>query len=217
MIIAVANQKGGCTKSTTTIQLARWLGLKKRSVLLVDADGQRSSSIWANALSDDSQPTGIEILSDANDILEQVPVMATGHDYALIDCPGAIAEVSRAALFVADGVIIPIMPSGLDLRSSSDAVRLLKQAQQIRKGLPLAVLFLARAQKGTNSKETALALIQRLGYPVMGSVIHQRDVVSGLFMAKSTIFDATGRAAKDVAREFDHLFNEVFETWQKQP
>lgn len=217
MIIAVANQKGGCTKSTTTIQLARWLGKLGRSVCLIDADGQKSSSIWAGALPDDIQPQTIKVMGDANDLLEQIPGIAEQFDHTLIDCPGAIADVTRAALFVSDGVLVPIMPAGLDLRSSADAVRLLKQAQVIRSGLPVAVLFLARATKGTNSKETALELIKRLGYPVMSSVIHSRDIVTNLFTSKTTIFDAKGRAAKDVAREFDNLFNEVFEVWQKQP
>lgn len=217
MIIAVANQKGGCTKSTTAVQLARWLGKQGKTVCLVDADGQRSSSIWGSALPSDIQPSSIEVLGDANDILEQIPGISERFDYTLIDCPGAIADISRAALFVADGVIVPIMPAGLDLRSSADAVRLLKQAQVIRSGLPVAVLFLARATKGTNSKLMALELIKRLGYPVMETVIHSRDVVTNLFTSKTTIFDLKTRVAKDVAREFDSLFSEVFKTWQKQP
>ncbi len=45
----------------------------------------------------------------------------------------------------------------MDLRSASDAMRLVKQAQSVRGGLPKAVMFLSRAVKGTKLKDEAIA------------------------------------------------------------
>jgi chromosome partitioning protein len=206
-IIAFVNQKGGCAKSTTCVHFAHWLAKKKKKkVMVVDADAQRSSSIWLQSL---EHQVPFQILQTPDEILEQVPELAKQCEYLLVDSPAGLAEASRAILFRADLAIVPCQPTGVDLRSASDAVRLIRQAQSVRGGAPAAAIFLSRAVKGTKLLDEAIALLQKTEVPVLKTVIHQKQAIADTFGQRAVVWDMTGKPAADSATEFDKLFKEI--------
>ena len=205
-VIALVGQKGGCSKSTTAAHLCRWLMGKGHSVALVDCDAQQSSSIWMSAI---AQPPTIEVLSSTDEILDRVPVVAAAHDYVVIDGPAGLSELTRTILLRADLALIPCKPTGVDVRSAADTVRLIEQAQSVRSGAPKAALFLAMATKGTRLKDESIEVLSGLGLPVLSAVVHQKQAVADSFGQQSTVFDMSGRAAADSAREFENLFKEA--------
>lgn len=207
--VGIVNQKGGCSKSTTAVHFAVWLHSQGHSVAVIDADAQRSSSIWIEALEGVDIP--IHVIQSADDLLDEIPNIAAEHDYCIIDGPAGLSEATRAILFRADLAVIPCQPSGVDLRSAADAVKLVKQAQSVRNGPPDALVFLSRAVKGTKLKDEAIALLSKSGVPIMQAVIHQRQIVADTFGQRATVFDLAGRPARDSEREFKELFDEIME------
>jgi chromosome partitioning protein len=55
-----------------------------------------------------------------------------------------------------------IHSSGIDVQSAADAVKIIKQAMEVRLGPPQAVMFLSRAVKRTKLKTEAMELLGKL-------------------------------------------------------
>lgn len=212
--IAVVNQKGGAGKSTVAVHLARWLQWKrlqrqKESLLLIDADGQQTSSIWLGSL---EYEIPFLILKDPDELLEELPKLAALHEWVIVDGPATLSETTRALLLWADLALVPCQPAGVDLASASDTVRLIRQAQAIKGGFPRAALFLNKAIKGTRLKEEALAVLKQIpDIELLDTVIHQRQVITDSFGQGATVFDMTGTPAGIARREFSSLFKQAME------
>ncbi|MCY7275795.1 MAG: AAA family ATPase [Phormidesmis sp. CAN_BIN44] len=208
-IVAVINQKGGAGKSTVAVHLARWLQRQKESVLVVDADAQCSSSKWLSRL---EQDIACKVIQAPDALLEELPKLLELHTWVVVDGPAALSETTRAVILVADLAIVPCQPTGVDLESASDTVRLIHQAQRIRRGDPKAVMFVNRAVKGTKLKDEAIEVLRLMpGITVLDTVIHQRQILADCFGQNSTVFDLSGSTAGIARRELEQLFKKALE------
>lgn len=206
-ILGVVNQKGGCAKSTTSVHLAYWLQTKGHAVCVIDADAQRSSSIWLKSLLDVKIP--YQVMQSPEELRPKVPAIADQYDYCIIDGPAGLSAATQAILLRSDLAIIPCQPTGVDLRSAADAIKLVRQIQQKRAGLPKAQVLLSRAIKGTRLKDEAIALLKKANVPTFATVIHQRQVVADTFGQRATVFDLAGRSAVEASQEFEQLGQEI--------
>ena len=207
-IIALINQKGGCGKSTTAVHFTYWLATKKKKkVLLVDADAQQSSSQWLSGM---ELSIPYKVVQTPDDLLEQIPELAQRYNLLIVDGPASLAEATRAILLRADLAIVPVQPTGVDLRSASDAVRVIRQAQSVRSGSPSAAVFLSRAVKGTKLKDEAITLLSKTPEIILlKTVIHQKQAIADSSGQSATVWDFPGVRAKESVQEYERLFKQI--------
>lgn len=205
MLYCTANLKGGVGKTTIAVHFATWLREKGCSVAFVDADMQASSSQWIHEVAPDMP---LFALQDPNDLLEQIPALKEQFDIVIADGPAGMAELSRAILLHAEVALILCGPSALDLRASSTAVRVIRQAQVIRKGPPEAVFIANKVQEHTKLSRELLFASETIGVPMANTPVHFRQVYADAPGQGKTVF-SMGYRAKDAVDELNILFDEV--------
>ncbi|MGP1715731.1 MAG: AAA family ATPase [Methylophilus sp.] len=130
-IIAVYNQKGGCGKTTTTMQLAGTLGLKKK-VLVIDIDPQASATDWYDNSKGAFPAKVIQMNPEDDSFLHKVGsiVETQEHDFLIFDCPPSDTNAgAKKVLNVADLMIIPFKPNPTDIQPT---LRILEVASEIK-------------------------------------------------------------------------------------
>jgi chromosome partitioning protein len=183
IVIAVANQKGGCGKTTVAMNVAGALGRAGYRVLLVDADPQGSAMQWRNAREESGLPFAIQPYPYGT-LHKELPRQLDGADYelVLIDCPpgGAVKgdsrfradDITRSALLAAHLVLMPVRPTPLDYHAATTILPLLEDIAFYRQDQPLrAVLVIngkspGRTRLGSEAKEVARELFTAQGLDI---------------------------------------------------
>ena len=202
MIIALTNSKGGVGKSTLAVHLAAWWQEQGAKVALVDADAQGSSSVW---LHEASPEMPVLRLQTPDDILDGVPKLQTQFDHLVIDGPGGLTEVTRAILLVADLALLPCGPSALDLRAVNEAIRVVKQAQNIRHGPPQAVLVPNKLQVQYRLSRELLGMLNTLDIPATAGLRLRQAYADAV--GQGTVVWRLGRRGVMAGNEIKELFH----------
>lgn len=121
MIVMIAGVKGGTGKTTIATNLAVMRAQTGKKLLLVDADEQRSTVIWANqrdVLGIETKWTTVSFGGKA--LRSQLLRMKDDYDDIIIDVGGRETTSLRASLSIADVCVVPFKPRSLDIWTLGD-------------------------------------------------------------------------------------------------
>ncbi len=210
-ILSFVNQKGGAGKSTGAVHAIDWFSQKGFSVVLVDADGQQSSSSWSEELG-----LPYKVISDPETLFDELPKLAEAYDAVIVDGPGNASEVTKAVLIRSNLVLIPCRDSMIDLASTGKIVQFVRQAREIRGGMPVSALYLNAVKENTILLREAREALQSGILPLLETSLPDRQCIKDSPGQASTVFRMKGSSAKSAATIFNHLLVEALKLYEAE-
>lgn len=208
--ITVFNQKGGCAKTMTSMQLAGELGRLGLRVYVIDMDPQNTANLWALE-ADDDKPFPAKVVSLAaygEAFVDKLGSAVTKYDVIIVDCPPSIgSQVPWISLRASDLALIPVIPVLDNIWASKAAEDLVEKAREKNPALKAAyVLSMVRRGKIFDLCLENLREIARI--PILKSQISMRNAFPecqayggavGMF-GKSAAADEISSLAEEVAK-----------------
>jgi chromosome partitioning protein len=150
MIVAVVSQKGGVGKSTLAAAIGWELLSRGSRVLIFDSDPQGTVRLAGEVAAEQGRaaPTIISLGKDMYRA-DQLPRLAEPFDHVIIDTPGRLGDVQRAALMVAHLALVPVGQSAADTWGATETLEVVKQAQVLRPDLRAALVITRKLPRTT--------------------------------------------------------------------
>ncbi|MCB1866576.1 MAG: ParA family protein [Chromatiales bacterium] len=172
--IMVLNPKGGSGKSTISMNLATYYADEGQRVTLADYDPQGSCLDWLEARRD---YTGIpEIRGVA--AWQAKPRIPANSDYVIMDVPARTHGHELANLLAhAQSVIMPVLPSPIDMRAAVRYVEELGKTAAISKDKTRMALVANRVRERTVIAHDLDAFLHKLGVPLVATLRESQNYV----------------------------------------
>jgi chromosome partitioning protein len=143
--VMVLNYKGGSGKSTVASNLASYYASQGNKVILVDLDPQASSLDWLA-----SRPSGRSSISGIDGAAGQYRLPRNA-DYVIYDTPAAVQGAELSALLRrAQSIIIPVLPSSIDMRAATPFIRKVLDNNRVARKEARVALIANRCRENYN-------------------------------------------------------------------
>ena len=185
-VIAIANQKGGVAKTTTTHNLGAAMAAAGKRVLLIDLDSQASLTI----------SVGLEPL-----------------DYILIDCPPQLSILTINALSCADGVVIPVKTDYLAYRGLTQLQDSIQEIQElINPELKVLGVIATLYDTRVGDDHDILDLLQK-EYNLLGVIKRLAVAKKGIYDGLAAVEQAP---SSELAKEYVAIANMIMSGREKR-
>jgi chromosome partitioning protein len=194
--VLVANPKGGCGKTTLSVNIAGLLASQGECVALLDMDRQQSASLWI-----ETRPESLPNIST----LESRQDAGLPDDWLIVDSSAGMHGRDLAeTLKLADKIIVPVSPSMFDLHASRDFLQALSEENKARRGKYDIGIVGMRMAPNTRASQALEYFLSTLDLPVLAYIRDTQVYVNAAFEGKS-VFDLPRYIAERELEEWRSL------------
>lgn len=178
-IVTIFNQKGGCAKTMSTMQIGGTWGMLGLKVCIIDMDPQNTAKLWSLQAAPET-PFPAEVLNFAplgKHFIQKVEQLVDKYDVILVDCPPAIESlVPWTSLLIADYAVIPVIPVLDNVWASKIAEDLVIKARDERPHEPLGATYLLSVMRKGKIFDTCLdSLKEGSQLPILNGKVGMRN------------------------------------------
>lgn len=163
-IYSLLSLKGGVGKTTSTMHLAMCAVEAGQQVTVIDADDERSAYRWSTFT---ELPFKV-VAAERDRLAQQARVFETAGETVFIDTPPNSREILSRTAMVSSSVIVPLIPTGLDIDRMMPTLELLRDVEASRGSLDVAILL----NRWDGRKRLAQEALQALAaYPILDAKV----------------------------------------------
>lgn len=166
--IMVFNPKGGCGKTTIATNLASYYAQQSQPVILADFDPQGSSCSWLK-----QRPKSARKITNIKAPMGKDLLLPHGKGTVIIDAPASVyGKEMKAEIKLAHTLLIPVLPSPIDIRASSKFIEKLLLVGRVSRQRTRIALIANRVKEHTIIYQKLNAFLKALDIPLL---THLRD------------------------------------------
>jgi len=205
-VFSITNQKGGTGKTTLSMNFAAGLARRGRT-LVIDADPQRSAGQWTG-LASDERPFPVSVIAVAGNLAREVNHFRQDYDYIVIDCPPTLeTDTVSLAMSASDTMLIPVLPSPIDLWASVRLANAIEQAKLSNRELKAFLVINQLEPRNALSRAMQQAL-EEFDIPSLTGGLRRRAIYRTSAIEGVSVF-CMGKRGEAAVQEIESIIEEL--------